>query len=415
MNSFGHNFRISIFGESHGPSVGVLVDGCPAGVPLDPAHLQADLMRRQGGAAGTTSRVEDDTPRLVSGVFEGRTTGAPILVVLDNTRQDSGAYEKTRYTPRPGHADLTVFSKYGGFNDHRGGGHFSGRLTAGLVAAGGIAKKIIAPVTVDAALIEAGGSKDLERAVTEAAAEDDSIGGIVECTARGVPAGLGEPFFDSLESLISHGIFSIPAVKGIEFGAGFAAARMRGSACNDEIVDGTGTTRTNNAGGIAGGISNGNALVFRVAVKPTPSIGKAQGTIDVRDGRRVSLSVEGRHDLCIALRMPVIVEAVTAMVLADCMLAEQMAPRVWTDRSMDPAAGERGKEKAEGPTARSLDGLVCDAMAEIPESTIFDEGTVAKLETITSRLEHLKHILRGRDEEELRLFFSRARVPGKGE
>jgi chorismate synthase len=353
--------------------------------------------------------VEDDTPHLVSGVFEGRTTGAPILIVLDNTRQDSGAYEEVRYAPRPGHADFTAFSKYGGFNDHRGGGHFSGRLTAALVAAGGIAKKIIAPVTVKAALVEAGGSKDFERAVSEAAAEGDSIGGIVECTAEDIPVGLGEPFFDPLESLISHGVFSIPAVKGIEFGAGFSAARMRGSTCNDEIVDRTGATRTNNAGGIAGGISNGNELVFRVAVKPTPSIRKTQETIDVRDGQRVSISVEGRHDLCIALRMPVIVEAVTAIVLADCMLAEQMVSRVWTARPAHPAAGERGEEEAGAPAARALDGLIYDAIAGIPGGVIFDEDTVAKLETVTSRLEHLKHIIRGRDEEELRLFFSRAR------
>jgi chorismate synthase len=409
MNSFGRIFRVSIFGESHGPAVGVVVDGCPAGIPLDPGDLQADLVRRQGGASGTTSRVEDDTPHLVSGVFEGRTTGAPILIVLDNTRQDSGAYEELRYTPRPGHADFTAFSKYGGFNDHRGGGHFSGRLTAALVAAGGIAKKIIAPVTVKAALVEAGGSRDLERTVSEAAAEGDSIGGIIECTAEDIPIGLGEPFFDPLESLISHGVFSIPAVKGIEFGAGFSAARMRGSTCNDEIVDRTGATRTNNAGGIAGGISNGNELVFRVAVKPTPSIRKIQETVDVRDGQRVSISVEGRHDTCIALRMPVIVEAVTAIVLADCMLAEQMVPSVWTARPSHPAAGERGEEEAGAPAARSLDGLLYDAIAEIPGGVIFDEDTVAKLETITSRLEHLKHIIRGRDEEELRLFFSRAR------
>ena len=227
--------------------------------------------------------------------------------------------------------------------------------------------------------------------------------------ARNVPAGLGEPFFDPLESLIGHGAFSIPAVKGIEFGAGFAAAKMRGSTCNDAIVDRTGATRTNNAGGIAGGISNGNELVFRVAVKPTPSIRKAQETIDVRDGQRVPISVEGRHDLCIALRMPVIVEAVTAIVLADCMLAEQMVPRVRSARPAHPADGEPEEAGAGAPAPRSLDGLIYDAIAEIPGGGIFDEDTVARLETITSRLEHLKHIIRGRDEEELRLFFSRAR------
>jgi len=409
MNSFGRFFRISVFGESHGSSLGVLVDGCPAGVNLDPGDLLADLGRRQGGKTGTTSRVEDDRPRFLSGIFEGRTTGAPVLVVFDNIQQDSSAYESLRYTPRPGHADFTAFTKYGGFNDHRGGGHFSGRLTAGLVAAGVIAKKIIAPVTVEADVIEAGGSKDVEKAVRGAMADGDSIGGIVECITRGVPAGPGEPFCDSLESLISHGVFSIPAVKGIEFGSGFAAAKMRGSTCNDEIVDRAGTTKTNNAGGIAGGIANGNELVFRVAVKPTPSIPKPQETIDVRDGRKVSITVQGRHDLCIALRMPVIVEAVTAVVLADCMLMEQIIPRVWTAPAAGAQAGGSAERDAGAPQAKTLDRLIYETISKIPRATVFDDGTVTQLEDITSRLEHLKHIIRGKDEEELHLFFARIR------
>ncbi len=408
MNSFGKLFTIGVFGESHGSSLGVLVDGCPAGIDLETDDLFTDLGRRQGGKSGTTSRVEDDRPRFLSGIFEGKTTGTPILVVFDNTRQDSGAYESLRYTPRPGHADFTAFTKYGGFNDPRGGGHFSGRLTAGLVAAGVIAKKIIAPVTVEAHIIEAGGSKDIKKAVREAMADGDSIGGIVECIARSVPAGLGEPFSDSLESLISHGMFSIPAVKAIEFGAGFGAAKMRGSTCNDQIVDRTGTTRTNNAGGIGGGIANGNELVFRVAVKPTPSIPRPQETIDMRDGRRVSITVEGRHDLCIALRMPVIVEAVTAIVLADCMLMEQMVPRVWTA----PAAAQTGgsAETDAGVTGtKTLDGFIYETISKIPQAAIFDDGLVTQLEDITSRLEHLKHIIRGKDEEELHHFFAKIR------
>ena len=399
MNSMGRFFRTDIFGESHGEALGILIDGCPAGIDLDADDLAGDLGRRRGGKEGTTARVETDAPRILSGIFEGRTTGAPILIVLDNTEQNSGAYDALRYTPRPGHADFTAFSKYGGYNDHRGGGHFSGRLTAGLVAAGAIAKKIIAPATPEANLVEAGGSRDIEGALRLAIADGDSVGGIVECRVSRVPAGLGEPFFEPMESLISHAIFAIPAVKGIEFGAGFAAAAMRGSRCNDEIMDSTGTTRTNNAGGIAGGITNGNDIVFRVAVKPTPSIQRPQETIDVRDGGRVSLAIEGRHDLCIALRMPVIIEAVTAIVLADCMLMEQMVPRVWRKTADTSEAPEQD--------LKTLDGLLCETISQIPESAIFDEGTVTRLENITSRLEHLKHIIRDKDEEELKLFVAR--------
>ena len=407
MNSFGRFFRISIFGESHGKSLGIVVDGCPAGLPLEPGDFAGDLGRRQGGREGTTTRVEDDVPHLMSGIFEGKTTGAPVLVVFDNEKQDSGAYETLRYTPRPGHADFSAFTKYGGFNDHRGSGHFSGRLTVGLVAAGVIAKKIISPVAVEADIVEAGGLKDIAGAVRGAAAECDSIGGIVQCTSRGLPAGLGEPFCDSLESLISHAVFSIPAVKGIEFGAGFAAAKMHGSTCNDEIVDLAGTTGSNNAGGIAGGISNGNELFFRVAVKPTPSIPKPQRSIDLRDGKRISLSVEGRHDLCIALRMPVIIEAATAIVLADSMLMEQRVPRVRPGQTARPAADTPSEKNPGTQGPGTFQRLMFETMATIPEAAIFDDVTVAQLENVTSRLEHLKHILRGKDEEELRLFFDR--------
>lgn len=407
MNSFGRLFRISIFGESHGESLGIVVDGCPAGLPLEPGDFLSDLGRRQGGREGTTARVENDIPHLMSGIFEGKTTGAPVLVVFDNEKQDSGAYETLRYKPRPGHADFSAFTKYGGFNDHRGSGHFSGRLTLGLVAAGVIAKKIISPVAVEADIVEAGGSKDIAGAVRRATAEADSIGGIVQCTSRGLPAGLGEPFCDSMESLISHAVFSIPAVKGIEFGAGFATAKMRGSTCNDEIVDLTGTTGSNNAGGIAGGISNGNELFFRVAVKPTPSIPKPQGTIDLRDGKRISLSVEGRHDVCIALRMPVIIEAATAVVLADSMLMEQRVPRVRPGQAARPAAGTPSEKNAGTMGFGTFQRLMYETMAKIPQAAIFDDATVEQLENVTSRLEHLKHILRGKDEEELRLFFDR--------
>lgn len=330
MNSFGRIFRITILGESHGECVGIVIDGCTAGLPLLSQGFHEDLKRRRGGRQGTTARKEQDIPLIKSGLFNGKTTGAPILILFENQDVNSIDYENIRYTPRPGHADLVAFQKYSGFNDYRGGGHFSGRLTTGLVAAGVIAKQLIKPVKVEGTLIEAGGFKDIDHAVQTAIENKNSIGGIVECRVIGLPAGLGEPFFDSVESLISHIAFSIPAVKGIEFGAGFLCAQMRGSECNDEIMNSKGKTRTNNAGGINGGITNGNEIYFKVAVKPTSSIPRSQHTIDLRTGESAELSVTGRHDACIALRMPVIIEAVTAIVLADLMLMEQKVERVIT-------------------------------------------------------------------------------------
>jgi len=317
MNSFGRVFRVSLAGESHGPAIAVIVDGCAPGIPLAVEDFAADLERRRGGQPGTTARREDDVPKIVSGVYNGRTTGAPILAVVHNRDARPESYAELIHTPRPGHADWTAWCKYGGFNDPRGGGHFSGRLTAALVMAGVVAKKLIDPVKVDAHIVEIGGSADYAALLEQARAEGDSLGGIVECRASGVPAGLGEPFFDSLESLISHAAFAVPAVKGIEFGAGFAAARMRGSSVNDPILDAAGKTATNHSGGINGGISNGNDVVFRVAIKPTSSIGRPQRTVDLRTGEPAEIRVGGRHDACIALRAPVVIEAVTAIVLAD--------------------------------------------------------------------------------------------------
>jgi chorismate synthase len=328
MNSFGRMFRVHIFGESHGPAVGVLVDGCPAGLPLAPADLEADLERRRAGRPGTTPRREPDVPEIASGVLEGRTTGAPILIRFANEAADPSAYGRFQRTPRPGHADFTARAKFGGWNDPRGSGHFSGRLTVGLVAAGVVAKRIIAPARVAARLIEAGGSADIEAAVAQALAGKQTIGGLVACDATGVPAGLGEPFFDSVESLLAHLLFAIPAVKGVEFGAGFALTRMTGAAANDPIVGIDGRTETNNAGGVVGGISNGNPLVVRVAVKPTSSLPTAQRTIDLETGRPAEVTAAGRHDTCIALRAPVVVEAATAIVLADLLLLEQKRPRI---------------------------------------------------------------------------------------
>ena len=320
MNSFGRIFRISIFGESHGKAVGIVVDGCPPGITLAEEDLEADLARRKSGAIGTTSRREDDKPVFLSGVHQGKTTGSPIAVMFHNADVISSDYDMFRDVPRPGHANFVAKKKYEGFSDIRGGGHFSGRLTLGLVTAGVIAKKIIDPIHVKADLIEAGGEKNIDKAIQKAIKCNDSIGGIIECRSLNMPVGLGEPFFDSVESLISHLVFSIPGVKAIEFGSGFKAAAMTGIQHNDPIITISGKTKSNHAGGINGGITNSNDVVFRIAVKPTASISKTQHTMNTKIVKMVDLEVKGRHDLCIALRMPVIVEAATAVVLADLMM-----------------------------------------------------------------------------------------------
>ena len=380
MNAFGRFFRIHIFGESHGESVGITVDGCPAGMPLTIDDFLPDLERRKGGTQkGTTPRQEEDLPLFMSGVFNHRTTGAPLTILFENKNTRSADYEKQRAVPRPGHADFTARQKFGGYEDFRGSGHFSGRLTVALVAAGVIAKKLLALVegstspltplqgrgelspsansnstalatragspspqerepegevlqysgiTVRSTILEIGGETDLDAGLQKAIDAKDSIGGIVECLVQGLPAGLGEPFFDSVESLLAHIVFAIPAVRGIEFGTGFAAAKMFGAQHNDPINDMQGHTVTNHAGGVVGGISNGNELVFRIAVKPTSSTAKEQTTLNWETGNIETLSVKGRHDLCIALRVPVVLEAVTAIVLADLLMLEQKIPRI---------------------------------------------------------------------------------------
>lgn len=328
MNSFGRIFRVSIFGESHGECVGINIDGCPAGLPLSVDDFTTDIERRKAGAKGTTPRKEADLPRIMNGIFNGKTTGAPITILFDNTNTRSGDYEKQRAVPRPGHADFVATKKFGGFEDFRGGGHFSGRLTVCLVAAGVVAKKILNEINIAATILEIGGEADTEIGLQKAIDAKDTIGGIVECKVNGLPIGLGEPFFDSAESLIGHAVFAIPAVRGIEFGTGFAAARMFGSEHNDAIEDSTGNTRTNHGGGIVGGITNSNEIVFRIAIKPTSSTPKIQHTLNVETGETEDFSVKGRHDLCIALRVPVVLEAVTAFVLADLMLLEQKIGRV---------------------------------------------------------------------------------------
>jgi chorismate synthase len=328
LNSYGKIFRISIVGESHGEYSGVLIDGCPAGLLLKTQDFLPDLERRQGGKLGTTSRRESDIPLIKCGLYKQKTTGAPLLIMFENKNVQSDDYLISKNTPRPGHADFVAHHKYGGFNDSRGGGQFSGRLTVGIVAAGVIAKKILEPVSIKACVTEVGGVKDVKMAVKSAASENDSIGGIIQCRTIGLPVGLGEPFFDSVESTISHLIFAIPGIKGIEFGSGFACSRMKGSEFNDDILDLAGKTRTNNAGGINGGITNGNELTFRIAVKPPASIIKEQRSINLRTGKKERISIIGRHDVCIALRMPAVVEAAAAIVLADLMLLEQRISRI---------------------------------------------------------------------------------------
>lgn len=333
LNNFGTIFRVNIFGESHGPSVGVVIDGCPAGISLTADDFFTDIERRKGGVQkGTTPRKEDDLPIFLSGVFNDKTTGAPLTIIFENKNTRSSDYEKLRSFPRPGHADFVASQKFGGYEDYRGGGHFSGRLTVCMVAAGVVAKKILVlaneSITCDAAITEIGGETDAEKGLQKAIDAKDSVGGIVECIVKNLPLGLGEPFFNSAESLISHAVFAIPAIKGIEFGAGFRAAKMFGSDHNDSLENKEGKTTTNFAGGILGGITNGNDLVFRVAVKPTSSTPKEQQTLNVETNTVESFSVKGRHDLCIALRVPVVLEAVTAFVLADLLLLEQKVARV---------------------------------------------------------------------------------------
>ncbi|WP_287586224.1 chorismate synthase [Candidatus Borrarchaeum sp.] len=361
-NSLGEKFRITSFGESHGKCVGVVIDGCPSGLSLSEDDIQPELNRRRPGQSQiTTKRQEEDQVEILSGVFNGYTTGAPICMLIWNKDVDSTKYELFRDVPRPGHADFTARQKYGGFNDYRGGGRFSGRITASFVMAGAVARKLLRDVLnvdITAHTIEIGGIKakkiedislikknvektpirtaDLETAekmielVIQAENEGDSIGGIIECIVTNVPIGLGEPIFSSLESDISKAIFSIPAVKGIEFGAGFRVSRMKGSENNDKFTfkNGQILTKTNNAGGILGGISTGMPITFRIAIKPTASITKKQESVSISEKKETELQIEGRHDPCIVPRAVPVVESMTAMVLADHAIRYNVIPPV---------------------------------------------------------------------------------------
>ena len=370
MNTFGRIYRVSIFGESHGELIGVVMDGVPAGLELSEQDLMNDIQRRKSGAKGTTPRLEDDIPQIVSGVFEGHTTGAPLTVVFRNNNTHSSDYEIFAAMPRPGHADLTAALKWDDCQDPRGGGHFSGRLTLPIVAAGTVAKKILADATlldetpftqVHARIVELGGiprvdlstslevtestlevtegalevtecpagraedrlevTEEWQAAIDQAIREGDSLGAVIECTVPQIDPGYGEPFWDSAESAIAHAVFAIPGVRGIEFGDGFAAARMKGSEHNDPIGP-DGRPTKNGAGGINGGITNGAPISFRVAFKPTSSIRKAQKTFNFATGEFDQLEVPGRHDVCFALRAPVVVEAMATIALADLVLVK---------------------------------------------------------------------------------------------
>ena len=345
MNTFGRKFRVSIFGESHGEAIGVVLDGVPAGLELSEEDFVKDIDRRRSGAKGTTPRKESDKPQIVSGVYEGHTTGAPLTILFRNENTKSQDYSLFAAMPRPGHADLTAALKWDDCQDPRGGGHFSGRLTLPVVAAGVVAKKIIADATIlddtpcneiSARIVELGGipaetsaqegdpclsdiQKTWQDAIDVAIKEGDSLGAVIECTVPDIDPGYGEPFWDSVESVLAHGVFSIPGVRGVEFGDGFKAAAMKGSQHNDPI-GADGRPVRNGAGGINGGITNGAPIVFRAAFKPTSSIRKAQETFNFATGKMDSLEVPGRHDVCFALRAPVVVEAVTAITLADLIM-----------------------------------------------------------------------------------------------
>jgi chorismate synthase len=360
-NSLGSIFRVTSFGESHGRCVGVVVDGCSAGLPLTPAHIQRELDRRRPGQSGvTTGRDEADRVEVLSGVFNGLTTGAPICMLVWNRDRDSSGYERRKWTPRPGHADWAAHVRYGGFNDYRGGGRFSGRITAGFVMAGAVAKRLLAEsldVEILAHAKEIGGVKapavgvDEIRAnvesnavrcghpetammmadrIKDVASEGDSVGGAVECVALNLPAGIGEPVFSTLEGDISRAMYAIPAVKGVEFGLGRRFASQKGSESNDAytVKDGRVTTETNRVGGIHGGLSNGMPITCTVTFKPTPSIGKRQKTVDISKMEETYIEITGRHDPCIVPRAVPVVEGMVAVVIADHAIRAGLIKRV---------------------------------------------------------------------------------------
>jgi chorismate synthase len=360
-NSIGKEFTVTTFGESHGKHVGVVVDGCPAGLPLSEADIQVELDRRIPAEPKIVSgRIEKDAAQILSGVFNGFTTGAPIALMVENKEVDSSDYEVIKDLPRPGHADYPARVKYGGFNDYRGGGLFSGRLTVALIMAGAIAKKLLSRFDVDVlAYTRAVGkvksdkkfsaqeirrnrykaatrcpdlacAERMEKAIVDARKEGDSLGGIVECVALNVPVGVGEPLFDSLDADLAKALFNVPAVKGVEFGLGFRVAELKGSENNDAYImqNGKVATATDNAGGILGGISTGMPIMMQVAIKPTPSIGKEQKTVNLSTMKDARISVKGRHDPCVVPKAVPAIESAVAITLVDHMIRAGFIPKV---------------------------------------------------------------------------------------
>jgi chorismate synthase len=360
-NSIGKEFTVTIFGESHGKVVGVVIDGCPAGLPLSENDFKEDLDRRIPSEPKIVSaRVEKDAAKILSGVFNGYTTGAPIALTVENKDTDSSGYEEIKDLPRPGHADYTARVKYGGFNDYRGGGQFSGRVTVAVIMAGTIAKKLLSRINVDvlAYTLAIGNIKTdkkfspqqirknryaaatrcpdlacaekMEQAIVEAKREGDSLGGIVECTALNMPVGIGEPMFDSLDADLAKAIFGVPAVKGVEFGVGFGAAELTGSQNNDAFLlkNGKVATATDSAGGILGGLSSGMPIMIRVAIKPTPSIAKEQKTVNLSKMENAAICVKGRHDPCVVPKAVPAIEAAVAITLVDHLIRAEFIPKV---------------------------------------------------------------------------------------
>ena len=361
-NSFGHMIKVTLFGESHGEAIGIVIDGLAAGIALDLSYIQRRMAQRQAKGRISTQRHEPDEIEIVSGWFEGHTTGTPLTILIKNTNTRSKDYEKTRYRLRPSHADYTAFAKYEGFQDFRGGGHFSGRLTAPIVAAGAIAQQILEQKgiyigshmlrcykeydrcfaqeesllkeqilslnTKDFPVLDEDKEEAMRAVITAAANDGDSVGGVIETAVVGLPAGIGEPFFDSIESVLSHLLFSVPAIKGVQFGLGFQFSDYFGSQANDAICiqDGKIQTKTNHNGGINGGISNGMPILFQCVVKPTASIFKEQDTVDYQSKQPVKLQIQGRHDPAILHRARVVIDSVTALGLLD-LLCQQEATK----------------------------------------------------------------------------------------
>ena len=350
-NTFGNNVSVTIFGESHGSSIGAVIDGLAPGLPVDSTVIEGLLSKRRPSGAISTARQEPDPYVIESGVFEGRTTGTPICIRIPNTDTRSKDYSATRWLARPSHADYTANQKYHGFEDHRGGGHFSGRITAALVAAAGIvmpaleakgihigthvrrcggindrdfsdlATDIATLNTMDFAVLDPTAAEKMQARILEAKSQGDSVGGILETAVIGLPAGLGEPWYDTVEGVLAHALFSIPGIKGVEFGAGFAIADMQGSQSNDPFCakDGSVTTLTNNSGGINGGITNGMPIIFRCAVRPTPTLSRTQQTINMQTGENAELLSKGRHDPCIVHRARIVADCVTALTICDLL------------------------------------------------------------------------------------------------